>query len=195
MMTLPLALWLMFNPKYFMHISGFGAYDEVGVIIWLASFSIALGYIYYTFSVVPFVKRMQRELSLLKCIGIWAAFASGFMEEIVFRKMLMDWVMSIGGGLFTQLTLSAVAFGLIHASWVLIRGNLKIALPVILSTTVLGFLLAALYVASGRNVLPCIVAHVLINLVIEPWLILCAVSGKWGEGKNTTQPNANVSAD
>jgi hypothetical protein len=26
---------------------------------------------------------------------------------------------------------------------------------------------------------PCIFAHVLINIVIEPWLMLSAVSGKW----------------
>ncbi|WP_343073159.1 CPBP family glutamic-type intramembrane protease [Salicibibacter cibarius] len=61
----------------------------------------------------------------------------------------------------------------------LLRGELKIALPAILSTTVLGGLLAILYIIADRNIFAPIVAHVLINLFIEPWLILAAITGKW----------------
>lgn len=178
-MTVPLIMWSIFNPKHFLYISGIGKYDQIGTIYWLASLLIAIGYIYYTFNAVPFVKHMQKELSILKLVGVWAAFTSGFMEEIVFRKMLMDGLMNSGANVFIQVLLSALAFGLVHAFWVLIRRDIKIGLPVIFSTSALGLLLAVLYVASGRNVLPCIVAHILINLVIEPWLILCAVNGQW----------------
>jgi membrane protease YdiL (CAAX protease family) len=48
-----------------------------------------------------------------------------------------------------------------------------------LSTSILGFGLALVYVASGRNIGPCIAGHTLINLVIEPWLMLSSVSGEW----------------
>jgi membrane protease YdiL (CAAX protease family) len=43
-------------------------------------------------------------------------------------------------------------------------------------TTLAGLALAALYLFSGRNLGPCIAAHFLINVVIEPWLMLAAVS-------------------
>jgi hypothetical protein len=45
------------------------------------------------------------------------------------------------------------------------------------STFVLGALLASIYLLSRRSLLPVIVAHVGIDLLIEPWLILYALSG------------------
>ncbi|MBJ8009644.1 CPBP family glutamic-type intramembrane protease, partial [Bacillus cereus] len=69
--------------------------------------------------------------------------------------------------------------GLAHGAWVLLRGELKVALPIILSTTVLGGLLAFVYIISERHILAPIVTHILINLMIEPWLMLSAISQKW----------------
>ncbi|NYH80573.1 membrane protease YdiL (CAAX protease family) [Actinopolyspora biskrensis] len=63
-------------------------------------------------------------------------------------------------------------------------GEVRIAVPVVVSTTVLGGLLAVVYVVAGHNVLPAIVAHTLVNIVIEPWLVLAAVSGMFpGTGR------------
>lgn len=62
------------------------------------------------------------------------------------------------------------------------------ALPVIIATTVLSALLAVLYIIGNRNILATIVTHILINLFIEPWLMLSVVSGKWNrslKGKKT----------
>jgi hypothetical protein len=42
----------------------------------------------------------------------------------------------------------------------------------------LGILLAIIYLVGGRNLGPCIYAHVIKNIIIEPWLMLSAVSGK-----------------
>jgi membrane protease YdiL (CAAX protease family) len=79
-----------------------------------------------------------------------------------------------------QVIISGVAFGLVHASWTLLaKRNFKATLPAILSTSILGIFLAIIYLVGGRNLGPCIFAHVLINIVIEPWLMLSAVSGKW----------------
>jgi uncharacterized protein len=69
-------------------------------------------------------------------------------------------------------------FGLAHASWILARGESKFALQAILSTTILGVLLAIIYLAGGCSLGPCIFAPIWINLVIEPWLMLSSVSGK-----------------
>lgn len=62
------------------------------------------------------------------------------------------------------------------------------ALPVIIATTVLSALLAVLYIIGNRNILAPIVTHILINLFIEPWLMLSVVAGKWNrslKGKKT----------
>lgn len=85
-----------------------------------------------------------------------------------------------------QVLISGIAFGLAHSSWLLARRDFKFALPAILSTSVLGILLAFIYLVGGRNLGPCIFAHVLINIIIEPWLMLSSVSGKWRPGFNTS---------
>ncbi|MEK5530349.1 CPBP family intramembrane glutamic endopeptidase [Viridibacillus sp. FSL R5-0468] len=79
---------------------------------------------------------------------------------------------------------SGITFGIAHGAWVLLRGEIKIALPAILSTTILGCLLAMLYIYTGRSTLAPIIAHVLINMVIEPWLMLSVISGKWKINKS-----------
>ena len=88
--------------------------------------------------------------------------------------------MSGGFAPILQVVISAVAFGLAHTSWTLFaKRDFKVTLPAILSTSILGIFLAIIYLAGGRNLGPCIFAHVLVNTVIEPWLMLSAVSGKW----------------
>ena len=79
----------------------------------------------------------------------------------------------------SQVLISGITFGIAHCIWVLLRGEIKIAIPIIISTTILGCLLAMLYIYTGRITLAPIVAHILINIVIEPWLMLSAISGKW----------------
>ena len=91
----------------------------------------------------------------------------------------MDMLMSRGVATILQVIISGVDFGLAHTSWILAKGDFKFTLPAILSTSVLGILLAIIYLVGGRNLGPCIYAHVIINIIIEPWLMLSSVSGKW----------------
>jgi membrane protease YdiL (CAAX protease family) len=129
---------------------------------------------------IPFVAGMQRELSLFKLLGILAAVVGGIVEEAFFRRWIMDMLMSRGFESIVQVVVSGVAFGLAHTSWTLFaKRDVKATLPAIISTSTLGIFLAIIYLAGGRNLGPCIFAHVLINTVIEPWLMLSAVSGKW----------------
>ena len=60
--------------------------------------------------------------------------------------------------------------------WGLFGGKWRIAIGATLATGILGGLLAVVYLLAGRQIAPCIWAHLLINLAIEPWLILAAVS-------------------
>lgn len=144
---------------------------------WIAAFLFAAAYIAYTFRVLPFVRDHQREISLFKLIGVAAAFASGIMEEVVFRRWLMDSALFYGIGSIGQVLLSGFVFGLFHLVWHAFSADRRFSLYGAASTVVAGMALAAIYLLGDRNLGPCIAAHMLINLVVEPWLVLAAVSG------------------
>jgi uncharacterized protein len=179
-LSIPIIIWLVRKPVFFLNKIGINEQALTIPYAWVMSLLIATAYIGYTFKAVPFVRQMQKEISGFKLIGIWAALVSGIIEEIFFRKMIMDWSLSMGYGSLVQIILTALSFGIAHGLWILLRREVSIAVPVILSTMVLGGLLGILYIAGGRNLFPCIAAHTIINLVVEPWLILSAVSGKMG---------------
>lgn len=56
----------------------------------------------------------------------------------------------------------------------------RIIIPVTSATTALGVALGVTYLLADRNALPVIIAHIVINLIIEPWLLLSAVNKRWG---------------
>jgi hypothetical protein len=51
------------------------------------------------------------------------------------------------------------------------------------ATSVLGFMLAVVYVSSHRILAPCIVSHFLINVFIEPGLVLAGFRGEMSSVK------------
>jgi uncharacterized protein len=158
---------------------GFGTRSLAPTAAWIPAVIAAVAYVVYTFRAIPFVRSMQREISLFKLMGVGSAIIGGIVEEAVFRRWLMDTLMHGGSGPVIQIMLSGVVFGLAHGSWLLAKGRFKFALPAILSTSVLGAFLAGIYILGGRNLGPCIFAHAAINTVVEPWLMLAAISGKW----------------
>ncbi|MGE7625386.1 CPBP family intramembrane glutamic endopeptidase [Viridibacillus sp. NPDC096237] len=185
MLTVSVIYWYINNPKRFIE-NGLGYSSEMllNLPMWFFTLLIVIGYISYTMIAIPYIKRNLLTFSWLKLIGIWAAIVSGIVEEVVFRHLLMDYVLSIGLSNLSQVLISGIAFGIAHGAWVLLRGEIKIALPAILSTTILGCLLAMLYIYTGRSTFAPIIAHILINMVIEPWLMLSAISGKWKINEN-----------
>jgi uncharacterized protein len=152
---------------------------------WILALLIAIGYVLYTFKAIPLVNKMQREISMFKLIGLFAGFVAGIIEELVFRRWLMDSAMNCGIGIILQIIISGAAFGFVHTGWGMFGRNRKIGLGAFLATTVLGFSLAIVYVVGQRNIGPCIVAHCLISMIIEPWLMLAAISGQWKSVQTT----------
>jgi membrane protease YdiL (CAAX protease family) len=149
-------------------------------LAWILATIIAIAYVLYTMKAIPLVLANQREISWFKLLGILSAVVGGIVEEVFFRRWTMDMFMKGGFNPILQVIISGVAFGLAHTSWTLLaKRDFKVTLPAIISTSILGIFLAIIYLAGGRNLGPCIFAHVLINIVIEPWLMLSAVSGKW----------------
>ena len=173
----PLAMSLFWRPIPLFQNLGFERDSIAPPLVWILATIIAIAYIFYTMKVIPLIFTKQREVSLFKLLGIFSAVVGGIVEEVFFRRWLMDMLMSRGVPPIIQIVISGVAFGLAHTIWILARGDIKFTLPAILSTTVLGILLAIIYLVGERNLAPCIYAHVLINIIIEPWLMLSSVSG------------------
>jgi hypothetical protein len=179
-MISPLAMVLAGYPIPMFQNLGFESETIAPPMAWILATITAIAYVLYTMKAIPLVLAKQKEISLFKLLGILSALVGGIVEEVFFRRWIMDMLMSGGVAPILQVIISGVAFGLAHASWTLLaKRDFKATLPVIISTSILGIFLAIIYLAAGRNLGPCIFAHVLINIVIEPWLMLSAVSGKW----------------
>jgi len=179
-MVSPLVMSLFWSPIPLFQNLGFQRGSIAPALAWILAAITAIAYVSYTMKVIPLVFAKQKEISLFKLLGILAALVGGIVEEVFFRRWIMDMLMARGVDPILQVIISGVAFGLAHTSWMLlVKRDIKVTLPAILSTSILGIFLAFIYLTGGRNLGPCIFAHVLINVVIEPWLMLSAVSGKW----------------
>jgi hypothetical protein len=174
----PLAMSLFWRPIPLFQNLGFERQTFAPALAWILATLTTIVYVLFTMKAIPLVLAKQKEISLFKLLGILAALVGGIVEEVFFRRWLMDMLMSRGVDTILQVIISGVAFGLAHTAWIFFRGDIKFTFPAVLSTSVLGILLAIIYLVGGRNLGPCIFAHVLINIIIEPWLMLSSVSGK-----------------
>ncbi|MEU5153832.1 CPBP family intramembrane glutamic endopeptidase [Glycomyces sp. NPDC021274] len=179
-MTAFLLWWLVRDPQEFVEVR-LGVTPALADIpwVWAVAAAIAIAYAGYTVWNVPAVREHVTTFSRLKLLGIWAAIVSGMLEEMVFRQLFMDWLDRSDTAAVTQIALSAIAFGIAHAAWIVLARDWSIGIPVIIATTILGAMLATLYLLADRSTLPAIATHTAINLVIEPWLIVGAIAGTW----------------
>jgi membrane protease YdiL (CAAX protease family) len=181
MIALSESVWVVWsahlNPRRFLHYAGFHQPSTSGLLGWIAALLVVIGFIHFSRHLQAVRANLFRA-SWLKLLALLVAVASGLCEEMIFRKWLMDLLQHKGYGPILQVAGSALAFGLVHGVWGLMRGSLRAALGAMIATGGLGFALALVYLISHRIVLPCIVAHFLINLLIEPGLVLAAVRGE-----------------
>jgi hypothetical protein len=181
MIAISESVWVVwsahFNPRRFFHYAGFDHVSGAGPLGWISALAVVIGFVHFS-KRLPSVRDNLFRPSWLKVLAVLVAVASGFCEEMIFRKWLMDLLQHKGYGLVLQVAGSALAFGFAHAVWGLMRGSLRAALGAMIATGGLGLALALVYLASHRIVLPCIIAHLLINLLIEPGLVLAAVRGE-----------------
>ncbi|HZU32031.1 MAG TPA: CPBP family intramembrane glutamic endopeptidase [Candidatus Angelobacter sp.] len=164
-------------PARFLRYAGFGKAADAGFWAWGTACLVTIAFVYFSLH-LPSVKANLFRFSWLKLLAVLLAVAAGFCEEIVFRKLFMDFLQHKGLGVVTQIIGSGFAFGFAHAVWGLFRGSIRAAMGAMIATGGLGLALALVYVLANRIVLPCIVAHFLINLLIEPGLVLAAVRGE-----------------
>ena len=90
----------------------------------------------------------------------------------------MDGLQHAGYAALLQVLASGLAFGLVHGVWGFFRGSIAAGIGATIATGALGAALAVVYLVSDRVLAPCVVAHVVINSLAEPGLVLAAVRGE-----------------
>jgi hypothetical protein len=172
----------LFTPAHFLHYCGFPS--RPAIACWILAPVIIIFFVYFASARLPSVRKHLFRLDGLKLLAAMLALASGFCEEVIFRRMLMDYGAREGWSTAVQVASSAIAFGAVHAIWGLFLGKVSAAAGAMCATSILGLALAVLYVVAGRNVAPCIITHLLINLFVEPGLALAAVRGEMSRVRN-----------
>jgi hypothetical protein len=149
------------------------------VVGWLLA-GIVTGAFVWQSARLPSVRANLVRPSFLKILGLAVAVAAGILEEVIFRKWLMDYLSDQAIGPLMQILASGLAFGLAHGVWGLMARSLRAAAGATAITGSLGVALGFVYIIAGRSVAPCIAAHFLINAFIEPGLVLAATRGEMG---------------
>ncbi len=89
------------------------------------------------------------------------------VEESVFRGYLISELRKLGVSTGAQIILSGASFGIIHAGFSFIG---------ILFAFVLGIAMATAYVIGKHSLAPSVIGHTVVNILVEPWLLLFIVT-------------------
>ncbi len=175
--------WVVMNLRTsgwrFIHYLGFAPGLSGTALGWIAAAVVAALFIANALR-LPSVRDNLFRPSLLKVIAIVLAVVAGILEEVMFRRWVMNWLMNEGHGAVVQVLGAGLTFGLLHGVWGLFGKSVRAALGATVVTGILGALLGIVFLLSGRSLAPCIAAHFVINLLIEPGLVLAAVRGEMG---------------
>lgn len=109
------------------------------------------------------------EFSWLKLFALVATVVAGVVEETIFRGYVMTSLGRMRYGLVMQVLLSDLFFALAHVYAFAAPLSLLAVQGV---TFVLGVALALTYLLGKRSLTPVILGHALIDMTIEPWLLL-----------------------
>lgn len=167
---------------------GFRAsFDEAG-LAWIAGIALAAAYVGFC-TRIPAVRSWLVRPHGLKLLALLLAALAGTLEEIAFRKLLMDWLERSGGDAAVQVIVSGLSFGLMHVVWGGLQRSWTAALGSVVATSILGLGLALVYLLGDRNLAPCIVSHFLVTASIEPGLLIAAFSGGMARARRARGPS------
>jgi CAAX protease family protein len=173
--------WVLMNLYFsgwrFIRYLGFASGLTGHLAGWIAGSIIAVMFIVQS-TRLPSVRQHLFHLSYLKLLALAVAITAGILEEVMFRRWTMNWLMTHGQGAVVQVLGAGLLFGLLHGIWGLIGKSMRAALGAIAVTGVLGALLGLAFLLAGRSLAPCVTAHFLINLFVEPGVVLAAIRGE-----------------
>jgi membrane protease YdiL (CAAX protease family) len=180
-----LAFMFSGNPGMIWRYLGLVPGQHGNLVAWVLALFVAIAYVWSAAS-VSVIREWLFRVHRLKFLSILLAILAGVLEEVIFRKVVMDALLERGSGPVVQVIASGVAFGLVHAVW----GFKSVAAGVnaVVSTTILGAALAIVYIVGDRSLAPCVVAHILITGLIEPGLIVAAIADRLGVWKEKVAP-------
>lgn len=177
-----LLYWIFTSENFFASI-GFFTLSNISIYAWVVAVLIVVSYVWGAASISN-VRQHMFNLNKLKYLALIGALVSGIFEEILFRKLLMDYLNEEAFNDFFQIIISGLAFGVAHLVW---GGKaLSAAINATFYTFFLGAGLALIYIMSDRNLALCIIAHTVVTGLIEPGLIKSAVLDKLGYLKERT---------
>ncbi len=177
-----LLYWLMTTPN-FLGAIGFTTLSNIGFYAWGVAALVVISYVWGAASISN-VRQHMFKFNKLKYLALVGALISGVFEEILFRKILMDYLQTEGFNDFLQIIISGLAFGIAHLVWGV--KDLSAAINATFYTFFLGSGLALIYIMSDRNLALCIIVHTIVTGLIEPGLIKSAVLNKLGYLKERT---------
>ncbi len=134
----------------------------------LLALAIAMGYAGVT-ALNPRISANLLQFSSLKVLAVISAIVAGVVEETIFRGYVMTVLAGMGYSPLVQLLVSGIAFAVAHFYGF---ASPAVLVPTLGFTLVLGLALGAIYLIGKRSLTPVIISHVLIDLIIEPWLLL-----------------------
>lgn len=173
--------WVVMNlfvvgPRFFIYL-GFATGRAGHFAGWIAAAIVTAIYVGYA-TRLPSVREHLFRPSGLKLLGLLVAITAGILEEVMFRRWVMNYLQEREFGVLVQIIASGLLFGLLHGVWGLFGKSLRAAIGATIATGVLGLLLAIVFVLGGRSLAPCVIAHFVINALIEPGLVLAATRGE-----------------
>lgn len=174
-----IAMPLATEPHAFISSLGFTPTRIGGPLSWLLAILISTYYVWGA-AHIPAVRERMFRPTLLKLVAVVAAVTAGIVEEIIFRKWIMDYLDRGGIGMLLQVLASGLAFGLAHATWGLLARSFDAALHSVVSTGILGIALGVVYLVADRSLAPCIVAHFVMTALTEPGLMVGGIRGELG---------------
>jgi membrane protease YdiL (CAAX protease family) len=147
---------------------------------WIFAAIVTALYLWMTFAMALRGHSALGEISVFHIYNSLAAgIVAGFVEEIFFRGFVMSELEWSRLGPAVQVTAAGLLFGIAHSGWGLFSGqvNWPALTSSVTATTILGLAFAIVYLASRRSLMPVIAGHLVMDLLIEPWLLLAAMTG------------------
>ena len=177
-------LYWIISSDNFIEALGISSLTNINIYAWGVAALVVVCHVWGAASIST-VRQHMFNFDKLKYLALVGAVVSGIFEEVLFRKILMDYLNQEGFSDFQQIIISGLAFGVAHLVW---GGKaLSAAINATFYTFFLGAGLAVVYLMSDRNLALCIIAHTIVTGLIEPGLIKSAVLDKLGYLKERTQ--------